>query len=103
MNAEGIERIVITEPGFNLEAEEPWDETSSDADGHCAFRRNETASWRNNNQAGDGSRTGAGARCVARVYPCGPGQDKGGQGGRRGRSGKSVARNAVGGDRFHDY
>ena len=36
MHAEGIQRVVITEPGFHLEAEEPGNQPGRDADDHRA-------------------------------------------------------------------
>src|SRR5258708_7722834 len=53
MNAEGVKGVVITEPGFNLQAEEPRDETGSDSNGHCTLGTDETAGWRDDDEAGN--------------------------------------------------
>src|ERR1041384_6121784 len=90
MDAESIEGVIITKPAFDLEAEEPGNESGGDADEHRASGTDKAAGGRNDDQAGDSTRAEAQDAGFAAGDPFGHGPDERGDSrGKRG-SGKGV-------------
>ena len=51
MNAERVQRVVVTEPALDLVAEEPRDDARCETDDERAFRVNESASRRDHDES----------------------------------------------------
>src|SRR5207245_9136967 len=81
VNTEGVQRIVITEPAFDLVTEEPGDQPGRYANEHPAGRINEPARGRDHHQPSDGAGAEAEHTGLAFDHPFRHGPDEGGHGG----------------------
>ena len=95
MNAEGVQRVVIAEPAFDLVAEEPRNGAGGDADPDCARGQHITASRGDDHQArhGAGTETQHAGLAFDNPIPHRPDEGADGRGNRRG--GEGVGRDHV--------
>ena len=95
VNAEGVQRVIITEPAFDLVAHEPADGAGGDADPDGTLRRDVTASGSDHDQTRDraGAETKHARLAFDNPFPHRP--DEGGNRRGNGRGGEGVGRNHV--------
>src|SRR6185369_8043645 len=95
MDAEGVQGIVITEPGLDLVAEEEGNQAGSDTDEQGASGSNKPASGCYDHQAGNGPGAKAEHAGFAFKQPLRQWPDKGRNRSGEGRGGEGVCGHAV--------